>query len=368
MGRPKKEKPTHSSGMYRYCKTVGHNFDGSPIKKVFYSKKSKADAKRIADEYTIDTQLAAERGEIFAATTTTFKKVTELYLKSAKATLSPKSYYDYEIIIHVHLLPFFGDAVVNSIKPTDVQRYFSSISGKSPLESMRKYKAVLNIIFNYAENNGYCTKNPCHTVKLKSTVKTEEKDVYSKEEAEKVSEYAKKYKFPDGIAIELMLDYGMRKGEVLGLHTNDIDFKNKYLTVNHSVGDVRSKETNTIQATLQPPKNKSSRRIIPLSDDILSRLKGLPTGYIIQNRKGTFQSPNNWTKRNYKKFMESMNKDLGIKILKPHELRHTRATIWVNEGKNIFAVASILGHSDLKMLEERYAHKDVDEIRNQLGI
>ena len=35
MGRPKKEKPTHSSGMYVYKATVGHNFDGSPVRKAF---------------------------------------------------------------------------------------------------------------------------------------------------------------------------------------------------------------------------------------------------------------------------------------------------------------------------------------------
>lgn len=47
---------------------------------------------------------------------------------------------------------------------------------------------------------------------------------------------------------------------------------------------------------------------------------------------------------------------------------HTRATIWVNQGLNIFAVANVLGHSDLKMLMERYAHKDVESTRELLGI
>ena len=47
MGRPKKEKPTHSSGMYVYKATIGHNFDGTPIRKAFYSSTSKEDAKAI---------------------------------------------------------------------------------------------------------------------------------------------------------------------------------------------------------------------------------------------------------------------------------------------------------------------------------
>ncbi len=44
MGRPKKDKPTHSSGMYVYKATVGHNFDGTPIRKAFYSSTSKESA------------------------------------------------------------------------------------------------------------------------------------------------------------------------------------------------------------------------------------------------------------------------------------------------------------------------------------
>jgi len=71
--------------------------------------------------------------------------------------------------------------------------------------------------------------------------------------------------------------------------------------------------------------------------------------------------------------MENMHKHfieqgIDIPILNPHELRHTRASIWVNDGENIFAVADVLGHSDLKMLRKRYAHTDVESTRKLLKI
>jgi integrase len=59
---------------------------------------------------------------------------------------------------------------------------------------------------------------------------------------------------------------------------------------------------------------------------------------------------------------------MDVPILTPHELRHTRASIWVNDGENIFAVADVLGHADLKMLRKRYAHADVESTRKLLGI
>ena len=59
---------------------------------------------------------------------------------------------------------------------------------------------------------------------------------------------------------------------------------------------------------------------------------------------------------------------IDIPELNPHELRHTRATIWVNDGENIFAVAHVLGHADLKMLRKRYAHSDAESTRKLLKL
>lgn len=59
---------------------------------------------------------------------------------------------------------------------------------------------------------------------------------------------------------------------------------------------------------------------------------------------------------------------IDIPILHSHELRHTRATLWINNGANLFAVADVLGHADLKMLRKRYAHSDVESTRELLKI
>ena len=116
MPRPKKSKPTHSSGMYSYTTTVGHAFDGHRIRKVFYSSKSKADAKRKADEYIINQKVSQITGDVNIDKHSTFSKIAESYLTSVKATLTDKAYENYEIAVRVHLLPFFKDAVMENIK------------------------------------------------------------------------------------------------------------------------------------------------------------------------------------------------------------------------------------------------------------
>ena len=170
-----------------------------------------------------------------------------------------------------------------------------------------------------------------------------------------------------------MLDYGLRKGELLGLKLSDINFKNKTLHIQRSVVDVKNKNTGKVEVKIKPPKNKQSNREIPLKNTTINRLSQLSTEFIISNTKGSVYSPHNWSMRNYKKFMNDMHNhylkyNIDIPILSPHELRHTRATLWVNSGKNLFAIASVLGHSDLKMLQQRYAHKDTESIRELLNL
>ena len=371
MGRPKKEKPTHSSGRYVYKATIGHNFDGTPKRKAFYSKISKEDAKSKANQYIIDKEVAEQIGETFIIGKSTFSEVAKKWLASVKPTLSDNAYSNYEVAIRLHLNPYFKNAIISNIKAIDIQNFFNSISKKSSLESMKKYKNCLNGIFKMAVDNDYCTKNPCLNIKLVSEIEDKIKRTYTKRQAYLVSRFAREHK--DGLGIILMLDYGLRKGELLGWTPNDINFKNKTLHIQRSVVDVKNKNTGKVEVKIKPPKNKQSNREIPLKNTTINRLSQLSTEFIISNTKGSVYSPHNWSMRNYKKFMNDMHNhylkyNIDIPILSPHELRHTRATLWVNSGKNLFAIASVLGHSDLKMLQQRYAHKDTESIRELLNL
>lgn len=55
-----------------------------------------------------------------------------------------------------------------------------------------------------------------------------------------------------------------------------------------------------------------------------------------------------------------------IPILSPHELRHTRATLWITQGMDPYMSARLLGHSDLKMLTKIYDHASTETLRKVL--
>lgn len=94
---------------------------------------------------------------------------------------------------------------------------------------------------------------------------------------------------------------------------------------------------------------------------------------MIHNKHDNVLNPRTWQRRHYDVFMRDMhneysNKNIDIPIYNPHRLRHSKASEWVNDGLNLYAIAKALGHSDLNMLKKRYAHSDLEEMRNLLNI
>lgn len=218
-----------------------------------------------------------------------------------------------------------------------------------------------------------CMKNPCQSIKLISEIKPQKKRIYTKEQCKLVLDYSLTHRF--GIGIYLMLTYGISRSELLGLKWEDIDFNERIMHIRRGVTDVQNAFTGKMEVVIGEPKNDFRKRDIPLFSETAELLKTYQNGseYVICNSNKKVCSPRTWSRRHYDVFMKDMHKyyqEKGIEIpeLNPHELRHTRASIWVNGGENIFAVADVLGHSDLKMLRKRYAHSDVESTRKLLKI
>ena len=132
-------------------------------------------------------------------------------------------------------------------------------------------------------------------------------------------------------------------------------------------------------------KNKYRRRVIPLVDpDLIQRLEARPriievsTGrgtipkkvkpeFVFYSPEGRPYQPKNWSRRVFNRFMEDLlAAHPELPRLTPHELRHTRATLWLAQGVPELMVAKLLGHCDLKMLAKIYDHTSRETLRNAL--
>lgn len=171
MGRPKKEKPNHGE-LYEVKITVGHTFDGKPIRKSFYSKISKADAKAKAEQYKIDSAVHDITGEhILEPTAITFEKWAIKWLETYKKdTVKEQTYlFTYKSNIEKYLIPYFKKAKLSDIKQIDIQSYFNKVVNaetKKPLSKtvLDKHKLILHSIFDAAIDNDLCYKNPVKAI------------------------------------------------------------------------------------------------------------------------------------------------------------------------------------------------------------
>ncbi|MBE6826356.1 MAG: site-specific integrase [Ruminococcus sp.] len=374
MGRPRKEKPNHTSGMYEVKITIGKTFDGKLVRKSFYSAISKADARAKAEQYKINRAVQQITGEVLDESPASFENWSKKVLESLKGTVKDSSWnLTYKTSIEKHLIPYFGKRRIADIRQIDIQNYFNQKGCTLALETLKKHKMALGRIFDAAVLNDMIARNPCINIKLKSSVGAAPKRTYTKEECRKVLEYAKSHRF--GLGVHLMLMYGISRSELLGLRWEDVDLGEKILHIRHGVADVQGTD-GKMQVILGEPKNDFRRRDVPISTETAALLNAAfcdDHEFVISNTNGTMCSPRTWSRRHYDVFMNDMQthyakQEENIPKLTPHELRHTRASIWVNDGENLFAVADVLGHADLKMLRKRYAHSDVESTRKLLKI
>ena len=117
------------------------------------------------------------------------------------------------------------------------------------------------------------------------------------------------------------------------------------------------------------------KREIPLSMEICRILWNLPrrSEFVFCNAKGNVHNPRTWSGSHFGAFMKDMREyyaDMGVDVptVNPHQLRHTRLSLWVNSGVNIISVAKAGGQASPEMLRKHYVHTDVEELREQLGI
>lgn len=133
MGRPKKEKPSRKDGLYEIKATVGRRFDGTPIRKSFYSSVSKADAKAKAEKYKAEQALYERTGErISDPASMTFDKWAVKWLETyKKGTVKDHTFnFTYRVNVEGYLIPYFKSAKLSSIRQIDIQEYFNQARNK----------------------------------------------------------------------------------------------------------------------------------------------------------------------------------------------------------------------------------------------
>jgi integrase len=358
-------------GKDSYRLTVSGGYDSSG-KRIYHRKTIKAKSPRAAEKELAKFVADIERGLYIEPTKQTFRAFTELWLETyAKKTLKISTVHGYEQMLSTRIFKAIGHIPLEKLKPIHLQSFYSNLSengirldgkpGGLSARTINHYHNCISTILQSAVEWQLISSNAANNVKTPKIEETEA-DFYTEEEVKEIlarlaSEDAKYY-----VLYSLAITTGLRKGELLGLEWDHIDFEKKELTVKqtsmyrHGVGIYRD-----------VPKTKKSMRTLSLSETeikLLKHLKEVQTRmkeevgdlWVEHNRLFTQwngipmhpNTPNNMLK----KFLEKH----GFSTKSFHSLRHTNITLLLANNIDFKTVISRAGHSDGIMTINRYAH------------
>ena len=307
-----------------------------------------------------------QKGYVNKPTALTVDDIAQIYKQEyVDRFLKKTSQKSFNGIYKNWISPFLGNLKAGKVTRLEIQKFVNQISdkGRSP-KTVRNIYAFTTGIFKYAVEMNLIADTPCKNIKLPKKEKVESK-FYSLDDVNKMlkaidtlSDEDYQYK----IIIQIALFGGLRKGEILGLDWDDVDFENCTLHIQ------RSRQQETGGAIYEDtPKTLNSIRKIVLPEQIFTNLRSLKSYQAQKQLEGKYRIKSNAIfinaigepigpqvlQRRFKKFCVENN----LTYLGLHALRHTHASILTSMNEvDLTSMSKRLGHSQISTTLNIYTH------------
>lgn len=335
--------------------------------RVYVSAKSQEDLdKKVA-------QLKAEMGAgVNISDDTLFEEYAHLWLQVYKKPKIRESTYQLlEGQLRRSVKPAFKGLKLKDVKPIHVQNFLAQISGYCRV-TQNSNICIVRQIFSTAEDNGLILKSPVRGSDRATGGKTPEKEPLTNEQARQLLDAVRDT--PAYLFCLVALSTGMRRGEILGLMWEDVDFDAGYINVNHNLIVLHNPNRSVISTNL---KTEASRRRIPmplpLRAELESRYNRSTAPYVFSDEGGADPNQQTFDKlwRYVQKRTASEKYPLGSRrsthgkgrytvcldfFCTAHTLRHTYITQLFEAGLDIKQVQYLAGHSTPEMTMRVYTH------------
>ena len=288
-----------------------------------------------------------------------FDTVATTYLKYETLTL-------YRNVYKNHIVNEIGYVKINKITAIMLQDYFlkkqEQFNCNSNVGTVKVIKNILNNVYKLALKQNIIKINPMTQVEFKNKKETLKKDlkVIPENELKEIKKAIQntRYYIPYIIALHT----GARRGEILGLTWEDVDFENNRISINKALQYQKN-----VGLVLVGTKTKSSIRDFKMTNRLTQELKShylnfqtskeyygslyhQEYNFICCNEDGTPIHPTRFST-----FFINLFKRLGYKY-SFHDLRHTHATMLHEAGANLKVIQERLGHSDIRTTMNIYSH------------
>ncbi|MFC5775117.1 site-specific integrase [Ectobacillus antri] len=301
-------------------------------------------------------QTEIQEGSYIETSKDTLESFLRFWLQSKKINLKESTYFMYERSIDHYIIPKIGQVRLENLKTAHLQKLYNDMSDTHSSSTIYKVHKLLNQSLKRAVEMGYIKRNPAEfTEKPRETAAPTR--VWDEVQLNHFLEVCRPSRYR--IAFLLAATTGMRRGEILGLRWQDIDFDNKTIHV---------KQTLSAQNQLiLDAKTASSKRSIMLPEFTIQELlkhrlkvkqEKLSQGVAYKDLDlvACTLTGHHTCNENFWKVWNKYLKMSGLPRIRFHDLRHTHATLLLKAGVHIKVVAERLGHVNPTVTLKTYSH------------
>lgn len=303
-----------------------------------------------------DAALASYRGGSYIkAKKDTFNDYLQQWLDAKKVKLQPTTWISYDYLAKTHLKPEFGETPLQQLSRKTIQETISQKSQKLRPSSVSKLHMIINNVCALAVHDKVITENPCQKIELPKVTEAKINVLSEEEMTELMTACWGIHKKPMRLYHIVFLDLrvGMRRGEILGLSWDNINFATNEITVEKQWIMVNGKPAWSTNP--DGTKTAAGNRTIPAPEDAMTELQRIrdehPNDiYVFQAQNGLPRRPDH-IRRDFKQKC----RDIGLDDTRFHDLRHNYGTALAAAGIHQRIIESMLGHTDYRS-SRRYIH------------
>jgi integrase len=281
-------------------------------------------------------------------------------------TLRPTTRHGYWGILQRHVRPYFKGRRIADIDYMDVEDFIAHLVNRSLSANFtRDCVSVLSLIMKTAVKANLRKDNPAadHHIPIPKR-KLHEGDVLSMEQ---VHELVAHVRDPYKPAVWLLMLAGLRPAELCGLRVCDVDFARHVIHVHQTVLPVHRFDSQGFGLVTGPPKTAAGDRRIPIPPWLCEELAAM----VALRQADASRAEANQTEPLFQtRYGNPLNRDkLRQDVIRPalraaglpetfrtYDLRHSHASVMIDLGVNLLALAQRMGHSDPAMTLRLYGH------------